>query len=852
METIWQDIRYGIRNLLKTRGLTIVAVVTLALGIGANTAIFSIVDAVLLRPLPFGDPGQLVRLYETEPAPGHYPLTGPDFLDWKTQAKSFQDMSLYSTYPNLNLSDGGTPEHVNVTHTESNFFSLLQARPMLGRTWVTGEDAPGADHLIILSYGLWKTHFAGDDAVLNRQVKLNNETYTIVGVMPADFRYPSVRTQLWVPLDMDSKSLRPRGTHWAQGIGRLKPGATVQQAQTELSVIASRLEQQYPNSNRKNGAYVAPLQEDMVHGSRDGLIMMLWAVGLVLLIACANVANLLLSRAVARQKEMAIRSALGAARSRLVRQLLTESMLLAIVGAAFGILLASEGIKLLVAMKNLQLPATNSVQVNLPVLGFTLGLATLAGVLFGIFPALQTSRPHLHDELRGGAGSSSSPSRGRRVTSNALVVTEVGLSVLLLISAGLLLKDFVRLRSGSIGVRAENVWRGAVELPESSFNAPFQAGDEKQESHGATTEGQQFTFARALLERVSKLPGVESAAVTDHMPLQGGSNGTFQPRGKPSSFGEDVLTEYHNVLPGYFHALGIPILAGRDFNEQDVTDSITMRRREQGLFSDQAFAHRADRLAAKGPLSAEQTNAIVYPSVVNQTLAKFFWPDQDPVGKMYGQGDKGPWRVVIGVVGDVKEWDVTSKVIPEGYTVFTGEPEFNIVAHTNIPPESLTPAVRRVLGEMDSSLPLFAVRSMQDLINESIAGEQFLTTLLGIFAGLALLLAAVGIYGVLSYVVTQRTREIGIRMSLGATRQHVIALVLGQGSRLVILGFALGIAGAFAARRVLANSLHAVGASDPLVYIAAPACLALIALLACYVPAVRASRVDPIQALRQE
>ncbi|HZU21428.1 MAG TPA: ABC transporter permease [Terriglobales bacterium] len=830
METIWQDLRFGFRNLLKTRGVTLVAVITLALGIGANTAIFSIVDAVLLRPLPFHNPGQLVRLYETEGAPGHYPFAGPDFLDWKTQAKSFQDMALYSTFPDMNLNDVGVPERMHVTHTEANFFSLLGQRAMLGRTWAAGEDEPGADHVAILSYGLWQTHFAGDPSVINRQVELNSEKYTIVGVMPPTFAYPS-SAQLWVPQDMDSKSLNPRGTHWAAAIGRLKPGATVQQAQTELSLIASRLEQQYPGSNHKVGAYVVPLQEDMVHRSRDGLVMMLWAVALVLLIACANVANLLLSRSVARQKEMAIRSALGAPRPRLIRQLLTESVLLAAIGAALGLVLAWGGIKLMLAAKSLQLPATNPVQVNLPVLAFTLLLATLAGLLFGMFPAMQTSRSQFNDELRGGAGSSSSPNRSRRFTSNALVVTEVALSVLLLISAGLLLKDFLRLRAGGIGVRAENVWTGAIELPRQQYSTPQQ----------------QYAFIDALAERARKLPGVESAAITDHLPLEGGSNGSFKRRGQTDNFGEDLLVEYHDIMPGYFHTMGIPIVAGRDFTEKDVADSRATKDRERELFSGQNSQAGDD---GKSQPRADLTNAIIYPVLVNQTMARLFWPHQDPIGQMYGQGANGPWRQVIGVVGDVKQWDVTQKVIPENYTVYSGR-NLTLVLHTDVPPETLTAPVRQIVSQMSSGLPLYRIRTMQQVINQNVAGEEFMATLLGIFAGLALLLAAVGIYGVLSYLVTQRTREIGIRISLGATRQNVVGLVLGQGSRLVVLGFALGIFGAFAARRVLASSLHAVGPNDPAVYVAAPVCLAIIALLACYIPAIRAARVDPIQALRQ-
>ena len=825
MESLLQDVRYGFRNLLKTRGLTTVAVVTLALGIGANTAIFSVVNAVLLQPLPFRDPGQLVRLYETEAAPGNYPFTGPDFLDWKTQNHTFQDMVLFGWGNDWNLANEGQSAHVLGIPVEANFFPLLGARAMLGRTFAPGEDEPGNDRVVILSYGLWQTQFAGDAGILNRTIELSAKQYTVVGVMPPTFRYPS-RAQLWTPLDVDSKSLGQRGSHWLNAIGRLKPGVPLKQAQAEMSLIAKRLEDQYPDSNHKVGASLVELQEDLVGRSRDSLLMMLWAVGLVLLIACANVANLLLSRAMARQKEMAIRSALGAARVRLVRQLLTESVLLGLLGAVLSLAVGAAGIKLLASLKDSGIPRTNPIELNLPVLAFTFGLAVVVGLLFGIFPALQMSRSNTLDELRGGAGVSLTASRHRRLTSNLLVVSEVGLSLLLLVSAGMVLKDFQMLRNTNVGVRAEGVWTGMVQLPAAKYK------DDRQ----------RYDFDQALLERARAIPGVESAAITSVLPVEGGSNYYAKIRGKPSERMGGPLVEVHAITPGYFRTMGVPLLQGRDFTAEDTQQTLKLSERESVIYKD-----------GRKP-TADETNSIVYPSVINQTMARTFWPTEDPIGKMYAHGsDNGPWHEVVGVVGDVKQWGLVHAPVPEGYDLWDGSRgRCVLVLHTSLPPASMTSSVRKVLAETDSSLPLFQVRSMQEVIADQAAGQQYMTLLLGLFAGLALLLAAVGIYGVLSYLVTQRTREIGIRMSLGATYGHVLRMVLGQGFRLACWGFGLGIVGALAARKVIASSLTLSKPNDPLIYAAAAAGIALVALLACYLPARRATRVDPVVALRYE
>jgi putative ABC transport system permease protein len=631
--------------------------------------------------------------------------------------------------------------------------------------------------------------------------------------------------QLWTPLDMDGKSLGHRGSHWANAIGRLRPGVTPRQAEAELRVIAARLEKQYPDSNDKVGASLTPLHERLVGDSRAALLTMLAAVGLVLLIACANVANLLLSKAVARQKEMAIRSALGAGRLRLVRQLLTESVLLSVTGGIIGLVLAWGAVQLFSCVESFALPQFNTIQLNLDVLAFTCALAVATGVLFGIVPAFQASRPDLHEELKGGAGSSVSPGRTRRFASNALVVSEVALSLLLLVCAGHLLEDFARLRTLDIGVRPEGVWTAAVALPEAEYK--------EQE--------RQFSFARDLLQRSARIPGVDAAALSNRLPLEGGSNGYVIIKGESARAMSNQLVETHNVSPGYFHAMGIRLLGGRDFTPADI---------QQAQANDAFLTPIYEKGATPPP---EQTSGVVYPAVINEAMARFFWRGRNPIGQMFSWGsDSGPWNQVVGVVNDVREWGLTEKAIPEAYSAFDGDSRVFLILHTSLPPDSLTAQVRRTLAQLDSNLPLFSVRTMDEVIGEQARSERFLSGLVGSFAAVALLLAALGIYGVLSYAVTTRTREIGIRMSLGATEARVLSGVLGAGMRLAIIGFAAGAAGAFAGGRVLSSLLHEVKPGDPLVFLATTGLLAIVALAACYVPARRAARLDPMVALREE
>ena len=831
MTTLLQDLRYAVRMLGKNPAFALVAIVTLALGIGVNTAMFSVVDAALLRPLPYQNPEQLVRLFETESQPGNYPFTAPDFLDWKAQNHTMQDMSLFGWPRGVNLAGSGTPNIVTALPTEANFFSLLGVPAFLGRTWASGEDAPGKDRVVILSYALWQKQFGGDRHIVGRDIQMNGNAYTVIGVMPATFRFVNYGAypELWFPLDMDTQSLFPRGSHSYGALGRLKAGVTPQQAQADVSRIAANLEKQYPDSNYKVGAVVLPLRDVVVGKSGASLAIMMWAVALVLLIACANVANLLLSRAVARQREMGIRSALGAPRVRLIRQLLTESILLAVAGGVLGVGVAYGCLDWLSTLKNLGVPNVNSIGLNGSVLGFTFGLSVLTGIVFGLLPALHTARSGVFDELKGGAGGVVSHGRSRRVMSDGLVVVEMCLAMLLLASAGILLKDFEHLRSTDVGVRSQGILTAAVNVTQ-------------------TEQAQRYAFEQSMREKLAAIPNVDSVAITSTLPVEGGSNGYINVRGRPFQRMGGPLVESHSITPGYFKTFQIPLLRGRDFTETDVAQELERDARMTALFGKNPHPTPEDVKKA-----AEVTNGIIYPAIINEAMAKRFWPNEDPVGKIFANGSEtGPWREVIGVVGDVKQWSLTQPSAPEAYGIEDGGTRQIFVVHSSLPKETLAAGMRRALADVDSSLALYAVRTMDEVVADQMTSQTLLTSLVGLFSGLALLLAAIGIYGVLSYVVTQRTREIGIRISLGARRGQVLRMVLKQGLQLALVGAAAGIVAALAAAKVLAAVLHGVSPRDPIVLAATALGLVAVAFLGCYVPARRATRVDPLVALRYE
>ena len=820
---LWQDLRYGFRMLRKNPGFTAVAVLTLALGIGANTAIFSVINAVLLRPLPFGDPDRLVQLWETEPAPGHYTLTGPDYLDWQAQNQSQEGTSLYSWPQGFNASGAGEPEQAGVVRTQANFFSLLGVEPLLGRAFLKGEDQAGQNRVAVLSYGFWERHFGGRKDAVGQTLELNDEKYTVVGVMPAWFR-SVVAADIWIPMDMSLKSLGSRGQHQYLAIGRLKRGVAVANAQAELQTIAQRLEKQYPDSNQKVGAMVIPLKEQLVGDSRQQLLIVLGAVGLVLLIACANVANLLLVRATSRHREIAVRRALGAGRGRVVRQLLTESVLLSLLGAVFGLALAWGCVRVLATAERVPIPRPNPIGLDSTVFLFTLGIGLLVGILSGFAPALQPSQLQLSQELKASTRALT-PSGRRRILRDALVVGEIAVSLVLLIGAGLLLRSFAKLREVDVGVHPEGVLTMNVVLPPKRYGTLEQAR----------------TFLEQLLEDLKNAPGVQAAAISSKLPLDGGNNGYITIPGEENAAFENILVGWNYTTPDYFRAFGIPFLKGRNFTDQDLQDAVDT-------------APRVVAIVQSGKMQASPDLRFV--AVINQAMARTFWPKQDPLGRVF---ELGPLRVtVIGIVGNVKEGGISQPVIPQAYFPLPfalANPDgssLSIVIKSAAGPEGMLATVREKLRSLDSGLALFRVRTVEEIISESMADTSYQTVLLGSFALLALLLTAVGIYGVMAYTVTQRTHEIGIRLALGAQPGENLRLIMRQGAQLTLAGVALGIGGALAVTRLLASLLFGIQSRDPFTFIVVATGLTVVALLSSYIPARRAAKLDPMEALRYE
>lgn len=824
LETLFQDIRYGIRNLRKSPGFTIAAVAMLALGIGANTAMFSVVNAVLLSQLPYREADRLVQLWETEPAPGVFPFAGPDYLDWQAQNKTLESSSLSYDYAYFNLSRTGDSQVTRAMATQSNFFTTLSVPMLRGRAFVAGEDQKGKDHVAILTYPLWKSFFGGREDVLNHEVELDGEKYTVVGILPKWYRFSSVG--LYVPLDMSTKGMGQRGNHSFHAIARLKPGVTAEAAQADLMTIAKRLEQQYPDSNKQVEARVIPLREQISGNVRPRLLVLLGAVVLVLLVACANLANLLLARSTGRQREIALRGVLGASRIRIIRQLLTESLLLSLTGASLGLLGAYWCARLIETAKTLPIPRQSPVQIDLNVLLFTIGAGLFVGLLFGLAPALQATRGKLANELKSGAQSVLSPSGWSRKLRDALVVVEIALSLSLLAGAGLLIKSFARMNHADIGVDPENLLTFSVYLPHASY----------------PTAVSQRTFAERFLSQLQALPGVKRATFSSAIPLESGSNGPIKVDGDTNPAHSRVLVEQNFISPDYFRTYGIPFLQGANFAPADLEHAWQMNT-------------KLEELARTDPDFKHLPPDVSFEAIISRATAETFWPGQNPIGKIYHWGGF-PVRV-LGVVGDVKEQGVRSPAYPQAYYPLTFA--FNdggfgsaVAIKTSGDPNSLLPAVRATLRSVDSSLGVFRARTMEQVIANDVEDAGVQTLLLGSFAGLALLLACTGLYSVLSYLVTQRTREIGIRMALGAKRGDVLRLVMRHAAWLTAAGLCGGLLIALLGTRLVRSMLFQVSAYDPATFAVVVGGLAAVALLAALIPVRRATRVDPMVALRYE
>jgi putative ABC transport system permease protein len=812
---ILQDLRYGARMLLKSPGFTLIAVVTLALGIGANTAIFSLVNSILLRQLPFRQPEQLVWVDSRRLASGKYPFTLPDFIDYRDQNQSLSGIAAYATW-SANLTDQGEPEQLQGLRISANAFELLGVEAVAGRVLAPGDDAPGQQYVAVLSYGLWRRRFGADPQLVGKKLILNGASYTVVGVLPPQFFFPiRIReAELAVPLAPDADPLRGvrTSTNFLRALGRLKPGVTREQAEADLTAVAQRLRQQYPVANRqKLGVTLSPLHEEVVGDFRLALWVLLGAVGVVLLITCVNLANLTLARATGRRREMAIRAALGATRRRLVQQLATESLLLALFGAGLGLLLAFYGIDLLLALSPATLPRTGEVGIDFRVLGFTLALSLLAGALFGLAPAWQATRVVLNEELKGSGRGASGGKRQNRARS-LLVVSEIALSVVLLAGAGLLIKSFLRLQAVNPGFEAENALAIRLSLPKAQYS-----------NRAAVT-----AFYEKLRPRLESLPGVEAVGFVSALPLSGTLFSIpFTIEGRATSPDEAHRADYRAVDAGYFRALKIPLIAGREFNERD---------------------------AAETPPVA----------LISQNLARRHWPQGSPLGARLHINDnnQGPRPVeVVGVVGDVKHLSLDGEPAPHIYLPVHQAHEDGVVWLTNtqywllrttVDPLSLSAAARREIQAVDRNAPASNIRTMEQYLAASVAPRRFNLRLLTIFAAAALILAATGLYGVISYGVAQRKRELGIRVALGARPGAVLKLVIGQGMALAVMGVALGLVAALALTRLMEGLLFGVSATDPLTFIVIALMLTLVALMACYIPARRATKVDPLVALNHE
>ena len=811
------DLRFAIRQLIKSPGFAAIAIIALALGIGANTAMFSVVNAILLRPLPFPQSDRLTMIWQTNPevAKMGFPLAPtsvPDFQDWRAQARSFEAISTIDGWT-TNLTGSEEPERLGGARVSANLFSLLQVAPILGRGFVTGEDQLGHDHVVVLSQDLWQRRFGGDRSIIGRKLILDQEPYAVVGVMPSGFRFPSdtgmpaymtfgARCEIWAPFAPSEGRAKNRGAHNLAVIGRLKPGVSLTSAQSEMNTLAARFARQYPDSNKDWGVRLVSLQKQAAAGSERILSVLMAAVGCILLIACANVANLLLARGLGRQKEIAIRRALGASRWRVVRQLLTESVLLALAGGSLGVLFAIWGSDLLLVIAPTSLPRLSEVRIDGGVLVFTLLVSLVTGVLFGLAPALQSSRIGLSEKLKeGDRGSTAGHARLR----NGLIVSEVALALMLLIAAGLLIESFAQLARVQPGFNPERVLTFNISLPDNPYRDDARAA----------------AFYDQLVRRIEGLPGVKSAAAGNVLPLSGAEEvDGFQIEGQPASTGMVQTANFRWITPDYFKALQIPLQRGRVFTERDKKDAPAV-------------------------------------AIIDETMARLYFPGVNPIGQRFkATNEKKPvFREIVGVVGDVRHTSLDAKPGPH---IYLPESQAGLqiltvaVRSVGTEPSALLQMVRREVAAVDPDVPIADIRTMEEMVASSIAPWRFTMVLLSVFAGVALLLASVGIYGVLAYAVTQRRREIGIRMSLGAQRRDVLQLFLSQGMTVTLLGIVIGLGGAWGATRIMRSLLYSVSPTDPRVFLGVPLLFAAVALLASFFPARRAAQVNPVIALRSE
>ena len=815
MTTLLQDVRYGLRVLRQKPGFTAVAVLTLALGIGANTAVFSLVSAVLVRPLQYREAERLVTVWEDGTAAG-FPrdvLAVGNFADWRAQNSVFEEMAAADQRTFDLTGEGGEPEKIFGLGVTSNFFPLLGAEPALGRIFLPEEDSPGAARVAVLSQGLWQRRFGGERSAVGRDVLLNGEHYTVAGVMPADFEFAYPNVDLWIPVAFTPEQLNDHANHYLEVVARLKPGVTVEQARADLNVVARRISEAHPEDATGLSAAVVPLREYLAGNVRTPLLLLLAAVALVLLIACANVAGVLLSRAAARRREIAVRAALGASRLRIVRQLMTESVLLSAAGGLLGALLALWTFAFLGQLVPAGMRAMSEPRLDSAVLAFTLLVSLLASLAFGLAPALQASKTDLNDALkqaggRGGAG-------WGRTLRGAFVVAEVALALVLLVGAGLVVRTLYNLRGQYAGLRPENVLTVRTQLADNRYREP----------------ARRAAFYEGVLERVKGLPGVVAAGYTTAVPLtrKGGANG-LSVEGKDNGPDSNWNANHRQVSPDYFRALGLSVREGRGLTEQD----------DEGA----------------QPVVA-----------VNETLARSFWPGESALGKRFKVGlpdSPQPWLTVVGVVDDVRQMASDEPVKAEMYVPYRQAAVYwksstyasfaprDLVVRTSVAPTSIAPAVRGAVREVDAYQPVSGVRTLEDVLGRDTAQRRVGVILLAAFAGLALLLSALGIYGVLAFFVVQHTPEIGVRMALGASPADMLRMVVGRGMRLALAGVGVGLLCALALTRLIESQLFGVSATDPLTFAGLALLLAAVALLACLVPARRATKVDPMVALRYD